>query len=72
MGKPKFPAEKMIEIIEAFQRGEVAWSQLNEVYGIHPNTIYKWIPRYEANGIAGFAHTSLRKGRNHDNINQLL
>ena len=61
MGRLKFTAEKKVEIIETFRRGEISWSQLNAVYGINPNTIYKWISRYEANGVAAFAHG---KGRN--------
>ena len=55
MGRLKLPVEKKIEIIEAFQRGEVVWSQLKADYGINPNTIYKWILQYKANGIAAFA-----------------
>lgn len=54
MSRLKFPAEKKIEIIEAYQTGEVAWSQLREVYGMNPNEIYRWISKYEANGIAAF------------------
>lgn len=61
MGRLKFTAEKKIEIIDAFQRGEVAWSQLKDVYGMNPNTIYKWISRYEANGVAAFA-----RGKGHN------
>ena len=55
MPELKFTAEKKMEIIEAFQAGEVAWSQLREVYGMNPNEIYRWISKYEANGIAAFA-----------------
>ena len=55
MPKLKFPAEKKIEIIEAFQSGEVAYSQLREVYGMQPDEIYRWISKYEVNGISAFA-----------------
>ncbi len=55
MSRHKFTAEKKIEIIEAYQSGKVSRSQLRAVYGMNPDTIYKWISRYEANGIAAFA-----------------
>ena len=54
MSRHKFTAEKKIEIIEAFQAGKVAWSQLREVYGMEPSEIYRWISKYEVNGIAAF------------------
>ena len=56
MSRPKLTAEKKIEIIEAYQSGEISKSQIKEVYGINPDTIYKWIPRYEAHGVAALAH----------------
>ena len=56
MPRPKLTAEKKIEIIEAYQSGEISKSQIKEVYGINPDTIYKWIPRYEAHGVAALAH----------------
>ena len=58
MPRQKFSAEKKIEIIEAYQAGEVAWSQLREVYGMNPNEIYRWISKYEANGKAAFVKGS--------------
>ena len=58
MSRLKFPAEKKKEIIEAYQSGKVAWSQLREVYGMNPNEIYRWVSKYEANGIAAFAKGS--------------
>ena len=54
MGRLKFTADKKVEIIEAYKSGRVAKSQLRAVYGINPNTVYKWIPLYEANGVAAF------------------
>ena len=54
MSRIKFPAEKKIEIIEAYQAGEVSWAQLREVYGMNPNEIYRWVSKYEANGMAAF------------------
>ena len=54
MSRVKFPAEKKIEIIEAYQTGKDAWSQLREVYGMNPNEIYRWVSKYEANGKAAF------------------
>ena len=55
MSKTKFTAEKKVEIIEAYQSGEVGKSQLRAIYGMNPNTIYKWISQYRANGITAFA-----------------
>ena len=54
MPRLKFPAEKKIEIIEAFKAGEVAYSQLKEIYGMNPGEIYRWISKYEAHGNAAF------------------
>jgi len=54
MPKQKFSAEKKIEIIEAFKAGEVAYSQLREIYGMRPGSIYEWISKYEAHGVAAF------------------
>lgn len=54
MPRLKFPAEKKIEIIEAYQTGKVSWSQLREVYGMNPNEIYRWISKYETHGVAAF------------------
>ena len=55
MGKYKFTPEKKIEIIKAFQEGIVGKSQLKEVYGMSPSEIYRWISKYEANGISALA-----------------
>ena len=54
MPKHKFTVEKKIEIIEAFQSGKVSKSQLKQVYGMNPNEIYRWVSKYETNGIAAF------------------
>ena len=54
MGKIKFTPEKKIEIMEAYKAGKVAHSQLQAVYGMNPNEIYVWIPKYEAHGKAAF------------------
>ena len=54
MGKIKLTPEKKIEIIEAYKAGKVAYSQLQAVYGINPDTVYKWIPLYEAYGVDAF------------------
>ena len=55
MSRLKFTAEKKIEIIEAFRSGKVTFSQLREVYGMNPSEIYRWVSKYETNGIAAFA-----------------
>lgn len=39
MGKIKFTPEKKIEIIEAYKSGKVAYSQLQDVYGMNRNEI---------------------------------
>ena len=54
MPKPKFTTGKKIEIIEAFRAGKVTKSQLRAVYGMNPNTIYKWLARYEVSGMTAF------------------
>lgn len=46
--------EKKIEIIKAYKAGEVAYSQLREVYGINANEIYSWISKYEIHREAAF------------------
>ncbi len=55
MAKPKFTAEQKVEIIEAYINGDVGYSQLQDIYGVHPDTIYGWISRYENYGIAAFS-----------------
>ena len=55
MGKIKFTPEKKIEIIEAYKSGKVGYSQLQDVYGMNRNEIYRWILKYEANGIDVFS-----------------
>ena len=55
MGKPKFTAEQKVEIINAYKEGRIAYSQIKEVYGIHPDSIYRWIYKYDAVGISAFA-----------------
>lgn len=58
MGRLKFSAEKKIEIIKAYQSGEVSKSQLREVYGMSPGEIYRWISKYEAHGDTAFTKKS--------------
>ena len=54
MSRLKFTTEKKLEIIEAYQSGEISKSQLKAVYGMSPNRIYEWISKYEAHGKAAF------------------
>ena len=57
MAKPKFsPIEKQ-KIIESYQKGDVSYANLREQFGINPDTIYKWIKRYELYGIDAFIKT---------------
>ncbi len=60
MGKIKFTPEKKIEIIEAYQSGKVSYSQLQDVYGMNRDEIYRWISKYEANGIEAFVSGNRR------------
>lgn len=60
MGKIKFTPEKKIEIIEAYKSGKVAYSQLQDVYGMNRNEMYRWILKYEANGIDAFVSGNRR------------
>ena len=54
MSKSKWtPAEK-VAIIDAYTEGRVSYTQLQEVYGIHPDTVYKWKYQYDSHGIAAF------------------
>lgn len=54
MGREKFNAEKKTAIIKAYKAGEVAYSQLREVYGINPDEIYRRISKYDRHGEAAF------------------
>jgi len=54
MPRLRFTPEKKVEIIGAYQSGKVAYSQLKNVYGMNPNEIYRWISKYETNGINAF------------------
>lgn len=58
MGRLKFTAEKKIEIIRAYQSGEICKSQLRAAYGMNPSEIYRWISKYEAHGDAAFIKKS--------------
>ena len=54
MGKIKFTPEDKVKIIQAFQSGDVSYSMLKKVYGMAPDEIYRWIKRYESQGISAF------------------
>ena len=54
MSKPRYsPIEKQ-RIIESYQNGQVSYADLREHFGINPDTIYKWIKKYELYGIDAF------------------
>ena len=57
MSKIKFIPEDKAEIIQSFQSGDVPYSMLKERYVMKPNEIYKWIKRYEEQGISAFARS---------------
>ena len=47
MGREKFSAEK-IEIIKAYKTGAVSYLQLNGIYGMNPDEIYRRMSKHEA------------------------
>lgn len=56
MAKPKFSPFEKQNIIEAYQSGELSLKDLKDRFEMHPNTIYKWIKKYELHGIHAFIH----------------
>ena len=42
MSKPKYSPEQKVEIITAYQTGKICYTQLQKVYGINPDTIYRF------------------------------
>lgn len=61
MFNSKYTAEQKVDIVEAFLSGKVGYAQLHEVYGMNPDAIYKWIPRYLNHGIAAFERGSINR-----------
>src|SRR5258706_10584882 len=46
-----------VQLIHDHEEGE-SISALSEIYGVARKTIYKWLERHEAAGVAGVAHRS--------------
>lgn len=54
MAKPRYSPELKEKIINEYQSGKLTKSDLREIYGMNPDTIYKWIGKYELYGINAF------------------
>ncbi|WP_373262747.1 transposase [Hungatella hathewayi] len=54
MAKPRYSPEEKQKIIEQYKSGELSQANLKSVYGMYPDTIYKWIQKYELYGIGAF------------------
>src|SRR4029453_13279225 len=47
------PMDQRLRFIGDYRRGDVAFSELCDRYGVSRKTGYKWVGRYEAGGPAG-------------------
>ena len=54
MAKPRYSPELKEKIINEYQSGKLNPSDLREIYKMNPDTIYKWIGKYELYGIDAF------------------
>ncbi len=54
MAKPRYSPELKEKIINEYQSGKLNHSDLREIYKMNPDTIYKWIGKYELYGIEAF------------------
>ena len=54
MAKPKYSPFEKQKIIKLYQNGDVSYANLREHFGINPDTIYKWIKKYELYGVDAF------------------
>lgn len=54
MAKPRYSPELKEKIINEYQSGKINHSDLREIYKMNPDTIYKWIGKYELYGIEAF------------------
>ena len=54
------PMEQRLEFIREFQLGFDSMTELAGRYGVAPKTGYKWLARYDAEGVAGLAERSRR------------
>lgn len=56
--KEVHPLDQRKELIEAYESGLFTVMELSEQFGISRKTTYKWIQRYESNGLPGLAELS--------------
>lgn len=54
MSKPRYSLELKEKIINDYQSGALSRSDLRKIYQMNPDTIYKWIGKYELYGIKAF------------------
>jgi putative transposase len=66
MWKESSVMSERIKMIQEYESGEFAISELAEQYGVSRKTIYKWIDRFEASGLEGLKDQS-RAPRTHPN-----
>ena len=57
MAKSRYSPELKEKIIKEYQSGKINLSDLRNIYKMNPNTIYKWIGKYELHGISAFIKT---------------
>ena len=58
MAKQRYSPELKEKIIKDYQSGVLNQSDLRTIYNMNPNTIYKWIQKYELYGISAFVKNS--------------
>src|SRR5438477_7087431 len=56
--KEVHPLDQRNELIKAYETGLFTVMELSEQFGISRKTAYKWIHRYETNGLGGLAELS--------------
>lgn len=54
MAKTKYSPEEKQNIIESYRSGAISSRDLNDLFGMNPDTIYKWMKKYELHGITAF------------------
>lgn len=54
MAKPKYSPEEKQNIIESYKSGTISFRDLNDLFGMNPNTIYMWMKKYDLHGINAF------------------
>lgn len=67
--KMEKPMDQKVKLLSAWLEGGTSISELSKRYGVSRKTIYKWICRYEQEGIKGLEEKS-RVPHNHFNITE--